>query len=426
MSAQQSPIVQRCASDEHLQEQIRQNPERGKSLEALEMRVEKMLNAQKTNNPGKGGGGVPEPIPTITREKIFIPVVVHVVYNTDAENISDAQVKSQVKILNEDFTKTNTEILNGNTIWSGYSSSAGDSKIEFCLTKIVRKSTTVSSFSYSGDPVKKTSSGGSDPVNPTTHLNIWVSDLGSSLLGYAQFPGGNVQTDGVVVHYKAFGEGTNILYANYNLGRTATHEVGHWFGLRHIWGDRNCGDDKVSDTPLHDGANYGCGTNNETSTCKGKPIKMWMNYMDYTYDRCMYMFTNGQATRMDGFISASRSAYALSSCPAGTIASAANNANTSKLTDFVSKENLIQSEIIRIYPTLSRGQINIMMPSEKTGIVEVQLLNQLGSVIMNKRISVLTGMNNTSIDVSDFNSGTYFVRVIYSGKSQIQKIIIQQ
>ncbi len=398
-------------------------------MDALEIRVEKFIEAKKTGNPGNGGGGVPELIPSLTSAKVFIPVVVHVVYNpnTAAENISNAQVKTQIKVLNEDFNKTNTEITNASTIWSGYSSYAGDSRIEFCLTQIVRKSTTVSSFSYTGDPVKKTSSGGSDPVTPTTHLNIWVCDLGTSLLGYAQFPGGNVATDGVVVHYKAFGSGSNFgLYSLYNLGRTATHEVGHWFGLRHIWGDRNCGDDKVGDTPLHDGANYGCGTNNETSKCKNRPIKMWMNYMDYTDDRCMYMFTNGQATRMDGFISASRGPYASSSCPSGNIASSMNSSFTNKMTDIIATENSVQSASVKVYPTLSRGQINIIIPSDKTGFAEVHVLDQLGSVIMKKRISVLTGMNNASVNIADINSGTYFVRVMNSGKSQVQKIIIQQ
>jgi hypothetical protein len=147
------------------------------------------------------------------------------------------------------------------------------------------------------DAVKYSSRGGSDAVDPARYLNIWVCNLGQNLLGYAQFPGGNPATDGVVVLYSAFGdEGT--LIPNYNKGRTATHEVGHWLNLRHIWGDATCGNDFVGDTPPHNTSNGGCPPPDHRSTCAGTPLEMWMNYMDYTYDGCMYMFTNGQKDRM--------------------------------------------------------------------------------------------------------------------------------
>jgi hypothetical protein len=116
-------------------------------------------------------------------------------------------------------------------------------------------------------------------------------------LGYAQFPGGSSATDGIVLDDNATGN-TGTAAAPFNKGRTATHEVGHWLNLRHIWGDATCGNDQVGDTPTHNTANYGCPAAGHKSTCSGTPIEMTMNYMDYTDDACMYMFSAGQASRM--------------------------------------------------------------------------------------------------------------------------------
>lgn len=121
---------------------------------------------------------------------------------------------------------------------------------------------------------------------------------GGGILGYAQFPGGNSATDGVVIDNNAMGT-TGTATAPFNKGRTATHEIGHWMNLRHIWGDANCGNDQVSDTPIATGANYGCPSFPYNSNCGGTThAMMTMNYMDYSDDACMYMFTAGQKARM--------------------------------------------------------------------------------------------------------------------------------
>jgi Pregnancy-associated plasma protein-A len=241
-----------------------------------------------------------------TRAVKTIGVIVHVVYNTAAENISFAQIQSQISILNKDFRKLNSDISLTPTIFKGV---AADCEVNFVLSQVIRKSTTKTSFS-SNNAVKKTSTGGSDAVTPSTKLNIWVCNLGTSLLGYAQFPGGSASTDGIVVHHKAFGN-IGTLYAAYNKGRTATHEVGHWLNLRHIWGDGTCGSDLVSDTPTHNTANYGCPAAGHKSTCVGTPVEMTMNYMDYTDDACMYLFSAGQKARLQATLATggSRAAY---------------------------------------------------------------------------------------------------------------------
>lgn len=151
--------------------------------------------------------------------------------------------------------------------------------------------------------MKRTSSGGISATSPKTKLNFWVCNLGPELLGYAQFPGGPTATDGVVCHTNITGL-SGFGNSPFNLGRTATHEVGHWMNLRHIWGDRTCGSDFVTDTPDHNTANVGVPSAGHRSTCAGTPLEMFMNYMDYTDDRGMFMFSNGQKSRMNTIFAA--------------------------------------------------------------------------------------------------------------------------
>jgi hypothetical protein len=241
---------------------------------------------------------------TVDVEKavINIPVVIHVLYNTTAQNISDAQIQSQLTVLNNDFRRLNSDWTNTP---STFTNAVADCEINFCLanvsptgaatTGIIRKQTSATSFS-ANDGMKYNSQGGSDAWPTGQYLNIWVCNLSGGLLGYAQFPGGASATDGVVINYTAFGT-TGTATAPYNKGRTGTHEVGHWLNLRHIWGDASCGNDLVSDTPVHTTSNGGCPSHPKTNSC-GTSAEMFMNYMDYTDDACMYMFTAGQKARM--------------------------------------------------------------------------------------------------------------------------------
>lgn len=256
---------------------------------------------------------------------VTIPVVVHVVYNSAAENISDAQIYSQIDILNNDFRRMNADTVNTP---AGFLPVAADCGIEFCMaatdpngnatTGITRFQTSQTSFS-TNDGVKSASTGGVDAWNTSEYLNIWVCDLSGGLLGYAQFPGGSASTDGVVCDYEYFGD-TGTATAPYNLGRTATHEVGHYLNLRHIWGDSNCGDDFCSDTPEHSGSNYGCPSYPSTSSCSGNGAygDMFMNYMDYTDDACMNIFTLDQKARMLATLNTTRSGLINSTACLGT------------------------------------------------------------------------------------------------------------
>lgn len=226
---------------------------------------------------------------------VTIRTVVNVVYKTAEQNISDAQINSQIAVLNKDFRARNPDRTQTPAVWKGL---VTDSRVEFKLVDVRRTKTARNGFSFD-DSVKRAASGGIAPFQPKTHLNIWVCALTGGLLGYAQFPGGPASTDGVVINYLAFGT-TGTAQAPFNKGRTATHEVGHYLNLRHIWGDTpDCsGSDLVADTPNCAGPNFGTPTWPVITCNNGPNGDMFMNYMDYTDDVAMFMFTSQQVLRM--------------------------------------------------------------------------------------------------------------------------------
>ena len=240
---------------------------------------------------------------------VTIPVVVHVVWNTTQENISDQQIFSQIDVLNADFRRTNIDAIMTPTVWT---SIAADTEIEFCLATldpngtftsgITRTQTSQTSFSIQADAMKSTSTGGIDPWDQDNYLNIWVCDLSGGILGYATPPSSfNNPDDGVVIGYNYFGT-LGTVQAPYNKGRTCTHEVGHWLNLDHLWGSGgNCGNDNVNDTPTQEEENYNCPAfphNANSCGTSNSSGDMFMNYMDYTNDGCMNFFTLGQKARM--------------------------------------------------------------------------------------------------------------------------------
>jgi hypothetical protein len=279
-------VAQRnCGTMEHYERAIQENP----SYELNQQEIENFTNEFLSHSNGQD------------RAIVTIPVVVHVVYNTTAENISDAQILTQIDVLNKDFAKMNPDAANTPSIFT-----ASNTDIQFCMASvdptgaatngITRTFTSITAFS-TNDAMKNNATGGKSAWDASKYLNIWVCDISGGILGYAQFPGGSAATDGVVIDYQYTGT-IGTATAPFNLGRTATHEVGHWLNLRHIWGDATCGSDLVSDTPTHNTSNGGCPTYPHLSTCTGTPVEMTMNYMDYTDDACMYMFSPGQTARM--------------------------------------------------------------------------------------------------------------------------------
>jgi Pregnancy-associated plasma protein-A len=273
---------------------------------------------------------------------VSLPVVVHVVHNPldPAQNIDDTQIESQIDVLNQDFRAANSDVANVPAVWT---SLVADARIEFRLADvdpdgnptsgITRTTTTATSFHTFNDDVKSGATGGADPWPSEDYLNLWVCDdlrdqLGRAILGYAQFPGGPPSTDGVVIIHSCIGT-TGTAKAPFDLGRTATHEIGHWLDLRHIWGDDDgsCGSsDQVADTPNQADKNFGR-PNFPHVTCNNGPNgDMFVNYMDYTDDVAMFMFTQGQSTRMDACLEGPRASFLVATPAVPITASAATSA----------------------------------------------------------------------------------------------------
>ncbi len=302
-------ITQRCGTMEHLEMLISKDSSLQQRLNDNEIKIQQWISENKGSAP---------------RDLVTIPVVVHVVWNIEEENILYEQIKSQIDVLNEDYSRSNADAANTPLVWQGI---AANSNIQFCLANrdpsgnstngIVRVQTTRTSFKQ-GDKMKHQETGGANAWPKESYLNIWVCDLttnliGQEIVGFATFPdeasGGE---DGVVVDYQAFGTmGTVIL--PYNKGRTATHEVGHWLNLKHIWGFftgilATCSDDDgLEDTPLQFDFNETCFGSPCYDPCNTiEPGIMFMNFMDYTFDAGMNLFTLDQSEVMTATLNTTR------------------------------------------------------------------------------------------------------------------------
>ncbi|MFN0202698.1 MAG: PKD domain-containing protein [Bacteroidia bacterium] len=243
-------------------------------------------------------------------ELYTIPVVIHVIYSNEDENIPKEQILSQIEALNRDYQRKNADTTQTPKLFKPLAANVG---LQFKLatrTPDGKPTDGIERISVSGSPFREKYF--NEVIKPNTiwdpykYLNIWVANLANGVLGFAQFPAssglvgipnqvGTDQTDGVVINYLAFGTVGNLMDP-FNYGRTATHEVGHWLGLRHIWGDGACDvDDFCDDTPDSDAPHFGCNT--KVKACDGKDA-MIQNFMDYTNDECMNLFTQKQRERV--------------------------------------------------------------------------------------------------------------------------------
>lgn len=233
---------------------------------------------------------------------ITIPLVVHVVYNTPEQNISDAQIKSQIDVLNQDYNRKNPD---ASQTPAAFTPVAGEAGIQFCLVKTTRTQTSIQSFT-DNNQVKFTSSGGIDAYDVTKYFNVWVCYLADTLLGYAEFPTSTPSpTYGVVITYRAFGT-TGTAAAPYNKGRTLTHELAHALGVHHVFDeskDACVKTDFCADIPSQSAPTGGCPPFPKTDNCSlNDPGIMFMNFMDYSDDSCMNIFTQDQVKRMNAVL----------------------------------------------------------------------------------------------------------------------------
>lgn len=402
-----------CGTTEYNDALMASNP----AYAAMQAQIE-----QSTQNFIRKGGAKSLQFGNLGTPVYTIPVVVHVVYNKAKQNISDAQIQSQIDVLNRDFQFNN---LDKDLVPDAFKSLRADYQIKFCLatkdpnnnptTGIVRKQTTKKSFS-TNDNVKFSSKGGDDAWPATDYLNIWVCNLSGGVLGYATFPGGPANKDGVVILFSSFGDKENVK-APYNKGRTATHEIGHWLNLRHIWGDKNCGTDYVDDTPTAQKANYGCPSFPRLTCGNTTSGDMFMNFMDYVDDACMQMFSLGQKDRT----------YALFQ-PGGARYSVVNsnkcgNAFVSAAQTQQAQVSTVKPATVKIFPQPAQSFVNIQLSNEWKGNVNLTVVNSTGAAVTVKSFSAETKL--FKLDVSNFKSGVYYVKLQNNGQTVQQKIVVQ-
>jgi hypothetical protein len=351
---------------------------------------------------------------------ITIPVVVHVIHDNEAvgsgTNISDLQVLSQIEALNEDFRLMNADSLTpSHPFWQFQS----DVSIEFCLAKQTPGGQPTLGIERIYGGLDWEMSDCEQILKPQTiwdatrFLNLWTVDWGganSDLLGYAQFPGGSVSTDGVVIGYQYFGYTGNVL-PPYDYGRTATHEIGHWLGLRHIWGDAICGNDLISDTPTQEMDNTDCPTfpHNAFSTC-GSNVngEMFMNYMDYVDDRCMVMFTDGQSVRMNSALSLQRSTLITS--------------NGCSTPNPGIDENTLFGQNITVFPNPSTGSIKVGFNAFSSGKLFVEVTDLSGRLV--KSLFFENSSLQSELDLRDLSEGTYLLQFTKEDLKAIKKVFL--
>jgi len=276
-----------CATQQYKQQRISNTPGLSSRIQLIEEQLKETQDIQLREMQGI----------------IKIPVVFHILYHYPEQKVSDVQVINQLAALNRDFRRRNPDSSNTPAYFKPV---AADMEIEFVLatsdprqrstTGILKKYSPIIQWGMD-DKMKFSGEMGDNGWDPRSYLNIWVCDL-KGLAGYSSILGGPENLDGIVIDFEAFGTA-----GSHNLGRTLVHEVGHWLGLKHIWGDADCGDDGVNDTPKQSFYTAGCPTGIRITCVNGPYGNMYMNYMDFTNDACMNLFTEGQKHRMRALFS---------------------------------------------------------------------------------------------------------------------------
>ena len=402
-----------CGTAEYTKQLLSANPSLQQQYAKIDKQIATALNAKNQQIANRD---------TSANELIYIPVVIHILYKSAGENISDDQVRSQLESLNNDYRNLNADTVNTPSAFKGL---VADTRIQFCLARVdpLGKSTsgidrkyTDNSFFLTDDAMKSTAQGGIDSWDSKHYLNIWICRLSGRALGYATPPGGPADKDGVVIAYDVFGARGNIR-APFNKGRTATHEIGHWLGLIHTWGDAACGDDHVDDTPAQSSYNFGCPSFPKLSACSPNGNgDMFMNFMDFTDDACMNMFTIGQAKRMRALF-------------------ATKNIRNEFLNSFACDSSVVQGgplpvdtsvviatpvASVKIYPNPVHTAIMVeYKAASQTTTKNITIYNAIGVRVFTTAIT----KEISSFDLSKYAAGIYIVKVNDGKNTSVTKII---
>ena len=398
-----------CGVVEYSNKQLQNNPALAAAYQAVETHINNTLNAALASRD------------TLSNELIMIPVVVHVLYKTTNQNISDAQILSQIDVLNRDYRRLNADTLNTPAIFKGITA---DVRLKFCLAKvdpnnlrttgIIRRYTNNDYFD-ADDAMKYTAQGGDNAWDSKKYLNIWVCNMGQRMLGYAAPPGGPADRDGVAVNFDAFGTVGN-LRAVFNKGRTATHEIAHWLGVKHIWGDTDCGDDDVDDTPKQQSYNYNCPTFPRMSSCSPNANgDMFMNFMDFVDDACMNSFTNGQKKRMRALFASGgprNSFLAATACDS-------SNAQGGPIGDGdPSSREVVALPVdpVKIYPNPTADLVTVYCKTSATLVGKTMTIyNMIGTAVLTQKL--VTAENKISL--RHLPQGAYIIKIDTDKKTAV-------
>lgn len=387
--------MQRCASTEHRHFLYKNSPTQQAESAAKKNWIANYLKehqAQVTN-----------------RATITIPVVVHVVYKTADENVSDAVIQSQIDALNEDFGMMNIEI---DDVPNEFQNSIANVELEFCLAKvdpegnattgIIRKETNQNQFNDQSSSIFHDNEGGSDAWPVDDYMNLWVCNLGSFLAGFATFPNdAEPDEDGVVINYINFGRVG--LDPPYHLGRTTTHEVGHFLGLEHMWGagSASCSDDDgIADTPNTNKTYLNECPSSSQNSCSTND--MFMNFMYYTDDGCMAMFSEGQKAVMLANLNNFRTGLTISTAcnPLATI--------DQKL-----------EESLRIFPNPTTNFLYLQLENSDLKVLKITIFDNVGKAILDQPFQ-------KEINVANFTSGIYFLKIITKNGIVSRKFLVEK
>ena len=387
-----------CASTEKMNEMMFNPLMKAKYLEQVQKSEEELLRL--ANNPQERN-------PQAT---LRIPVAVHFPLESNANRAClVALAQNQIDILNNDYNGTNADISIWNNTTSSYFPGVNNGSIDIELVLATQNHPAGTDPNLvNGQPAVTIgynfAANGDWNSTWAGYLNIVVDDADGNL-GYAYLASSPATGSAIFINYSAFASGSGcggvVPAAPYNLGRTLTHELGHYLNLRHIWGDANCGNDFVADTPQHDEDNGGCPSINHFSNCTGSPRELTMNYMDYTNDVCMYMFTAGQATRQQAHLN--------------TIASSFNQ-NT------LSSDTFLSTPSFSVYPNPNNGSFSIDL--DKNAIDNSVIVYDItGRKVYENNFQNATSIVN--IQMNSTTKGVYSIVVSNGENTSSRKMIIQ-
>jgi len=382
---------QKCSMDEYVKQQVNENTSLKPRLEEIDVFTRARINTSTGVHRING-----------TPDIIKVPVVFHVLYHTPDQNIPISTIELLIAALNRDFNKRNFDTTNTPLAFKPY---AAAMDFEFKLATmdpygagtngVIRKYTPLN-YWMSDDKMKFSSSYGDDAWDSKSYLNIWVCNM-KDVLGYSTFPGMDPSKDGIVLSFEDIFKARGTSHTR-NDFRTIVHEAGHWVNLYHIWGETYCGDDKVDDTPKQSSYTPGCPNDVRISCSSAAPGDMYMNYMDFTDDVCMNMFTTGQKRR-------ARILFEPGGPRNSILSSKGLNTSTveaAPLPDFYPK--WLQ---VKMYPNPASSVINLYFEYDQRWMGrEMQIVDISGKVVMSKIIN----SKIQTIDVSRLSAGIYFIR----------------